>query len=136
MWLTIPIWKLSAAGIRRGVEQDQRQHRQTVSSSYVAKLTYRLDVSHGWGLLRRCVHRDTPRCFITITPAGLPGGSEPVLGTRQAGKKQDIVIINYPENPNEDYSANPICAFAALYLQATWFRAKVYTQPASVPERD
>ncbi len=43
-------------------------------------------------------------------------------------KKQDIVIINYPKNPNEDYSANPSEAPSPLYFQkSTWLRAKVYT---------
>lgn len=38
------------------------------------------------------------------------------------------MIINYPKNPNEDYSANPSEAPSPLYFQkSTWLRAKVYT---------
>lgn len=100
---------------------------QTVSSSYVAN--NHTDWTSPWlGVV------PAPMCppgyakVITITPAGFAMAQAGVPGTRQAGKKQDIVIINYPKNPNEDYSANPSEAPSPLYFQkSTWLRAKVYT---------
>lgn len=65
---------------------------------------------------------------VTIMPAGFAMSQAGVPGTRVTGKKQDIVILNYPKNPNADYTANPADKPSPLYFQkSTWLRAKVYT---------
>ena len=100
---------------------------QTVSNSYVA--TNHTDWTSPWlGVV------PAPMCppgyakVITITPAGFAMAQAGIPGTRQPGRKQDIVIVNYPKNPNDDYTANPSEAPTPLYFQkSTWLRAKVYT---------
>ena len=100
---------------------------QTVANGYVAN--NHTDWTSPWlGVV------PAPMCppgyakVITITPAGFAMAQAGIPGTRQPGRKQDIVIVNYPKNPNEDYSANPSAAPVPLYFQkSTWLRAKVYT---------
>lgn len=64
---------------------------------------------------------------ITITPAGFAMAQAGIPGP-DTGKKRDIVIVNYPRDPNADYTSNPSNKPTPLYFQkSTWLRAKVYT---------
>lgn len=64
---------------------------------------------------------------ITITPAGFAMAQAGIPGP-DTKKKRDIVIVNYPRDPNADYTANPSGRPTPLYFQkSTWLRAKVYT---------
>ena len=100
---------------------------QTVSSTYVAK--NHTDWTSPWlGVV------PSPMCppgyakVITIMPAGFAMAQAGVPGTRQSAKaRQDLVMLNYPKNPNE-YAAGSANAPSPLYFQkSTWLRAKVYT---------
>ena len=100
---------------------------QTVMSTYVAK--NHTDWTSPWlGVV------PAPMCppgyakVITIMPAGFAMAQAGIPGTRQPGRKQDIVIVNYPKDPNEDYTSNPANKPTPLYFQkSTWLRAKVYS---------
>lgn len=100
---------------------------QTVNGGYVAN--NHTDWTSPWlGVV------PAPMCppgyakVITIAPAGFAMAQAGIPGTQQPGKKQDIVIVNYPKNPNADYSSNPSAKPTPLYFQkSTWLRAKVYT---------
>ena len=63
MGLTIPIWKLSAAGrIRRGVRARPAATAVRPFLPHMWPITIPIGRLHGWGLFRRrCVRRDTPR---------------------------------------------------------------------------
>ena len=98
---------------------------QTISNSYVAN--NHSDWTSPWlGVVPAPVCPPGYAKVITITPAGFAMAQAGIPGTRQPGKKQDIVIVNYPKNPN-DYTAGSADAPTPLYFQkSTWLRAKVY----------
>lgn len=103
---------------------------QTVAATYVA--TNHTDWTSPWlGVV------PAPMCppgyakVITIMPAGFAMAQAGIPGTRVGNAKQDIVIVNYPKNPNADYSGDPAEKPSPLYFQkSTWLRAKVYTHGA------
>lgn len=99
---------------------------QTVSSAHTA--TNHTDWTSPWlGVVPAPVCPPGYAKVITIMPAGFAMAQAGIPGTN-TGAKRDIVIVNYPKNPNEDYSANPSEKPTPLYFQkSTWLRAKVYT---------
>lgn len=99
---------------------------QTVNASHTA--TNHTDWTSPWlGVVPAPVCPPGYAKVITIMPAGFAMAQAGIPGTN-TGAKRDIVIVNYPKNPNEDYSANPSEKPTPLYFQkSTWLRAKVYT---------
>lgn len=99
---------------------------QTVSSAHTA--TNHTDWTSPWlGVVPAPVCPPGYAKVITIMPAGFAMAQAGIPGPN-TGKKRDIVIVNYPRDPNADYTSNPSNKPTPLYFQkSTWLRAKVYT---------